>query len=69
MKCQVVQINKFKIKKKMLNAKIFQTKCKQTPATMTGDVCSHHCIVFLFRLTSFDLVFYPSQFGVKLVTK
>jgi hypothetical protein len=27
MKCQVVQINKFKIKK-MLNAKIFQTKYK-----------------------------------------
>jgi len=46
-KCQVVQINKFKIKK-IVNAKIFQTKCKQTPATMTGDFCSHHCIVFLF---------------------
>ena len=45
MKCQVVQINKFK---KMLNAKISQTKCKQTPATMIGDFCSHHCVVFLF---------------------
>jgi len=30
----------------MLNAKIFQTKCKQTPATMTGDFCSYHCIGF-----------------------
>ena len=53
----------------MLNAKVFRTKCKQTPATMTGDFCGHHCIVFLFGWTSFDLIFYPSRPRVKLVTK
>jgi hypothetical protein len=43
---QIVQINVFQIRK-MLNPKIFQTKCKQTPATMTGDFCSHHCIIII----------------------